>query len=59
MPRPHVPAIDLSNDPRSLLAIEDDIRSISHDLDDDEDDIDFDADDRHCGVRDEFDPEPA
>ena len=49
MLRPHVPAIHfhVANDSRYSP----DIGATSHDLDDDEDDIEYDADDRHGGVR--------
>ena len=50
MPRQHVPVIHPSNDPCYSLDPEADTKAIAHDLDDDEDDVEFDADDRHCGV---------
>jgi hypothetical protein len=61
MPRPHVPAIDIdvANDPRYLSDPESETEMIFHDLDDDEDDIEFEADDRHGGVRRGFDPGAA
>jgi hypothetical protein len=53
MPRPHVPAtvIDVANDPRYTPILDKGIELFSHALDDDEDDIEFEADDRHSGVR--------
>jgi hypothetical protein len=51
MLRPHVSAIAVANIPRYSLDSEDAVRLISHDLDDDEDDVEYEADDRHGGVR--------
>jgi hypothetical protein len=52
MLRPHVSAIAVANGPRYSLDCN---RSLSHDLDDDEDDVEYEADDRHGGVRRESD----
>jgi len=51
MQRQRVPGIHPSNDSSYSLESEAPTSAIAHDLDDDEDEVEFDADDRHCGVR--------